>query len=134
MRLESSNVMGDPREISCNRGTMELRGGTNRKRQSQRESTVIIRSGALSKMRRAIVSSESAHPVIIFVVMDVIRSQRCLRKRALKAKLYRSLQRKREQRRTLSVKTYELCGPHQQHDMTYSYFNQMTQSVRGTVK
>lgn len=34
-----------------------------------------------------------AHPVIIVVVMEVIRCQRCLRKRALKAKLYRSLQR-----------------------------------------
>ena len=34
---------------------------------------------------------ESAHPVIILVVMDVIRCQRCLRKRALKAKLYSSL-------------------------------------------
>lgn len=36
---------------------------------------------------------EKTHPVIIFVVIDVIRCQRCLRKRALKAKLYRSLQR-----------------------------------------
>lgn len=26
MRLESSNDMGDPREISCSSGTMELRG------------------------------------------------------------------------------------------------------------
>lgn len=35
MRLESSNDMGDPREISCNSGTMELRKQTERKRLSQ---------------------------------------------------------------------------------------------------
>lgn len=33
--------------------------------------------------------------MIIFVVMEVIRYQRCLRKRALKAKLYRSLEERR---------------------------------------
>lgn len=30
MRLESSNDMGDPREISCSSGTMELRGQRDR--------------------------------------------------------------------------------------------------------
>lgn len=37
----------------------------------------------------------AAHPVIILVVMEVIRYQRCRRKRALKAKLYRSLEERR---------------------------------------
>ncbi len=36
MRLESSNDMGDPREISCSSGTMELRGQTESKRPSMR--------------------------------------------------------------------------------------------------
>lgn len=34
----------------------------------------------------------ASYPVIILVVMEVIRCQRCLRNRVLKAKLYRSLQ------------------------------------------
>lgn len=46
-----------------------------------------------SKDKNRIVNVRVAHPVIILVVMEVMRCQRCLRKRALKAKLYRSLQR-----------------------------------------
>lgn len=37
MRLESSKDMGDPREITCSSGTMELRGQTDRQRISQQE-------------------------------------------------------------------------------------------------
>lgn len=40
MRLESSYDMGDPREISCSSGTMELRGQTERRRLSQQKQTV----------------------------------------------------------------------------------------------
>lgn len=36
MRLESSYDMGDPREITCSSGTMELMGETDRKTQSMR--------------------------------------------------------------------------------------------------
>lgn len=39
------------------------------------------------------------HPVIILVFIDVIKYQRCLRKRALKAKLYKSLKKKRQKDR-----------------------------------
>ena len=81
-----------------------------------------------------IISFELAHPVIILVVMEVIRCQRCLRKRALKAKLYRSLQRTKTDRGTLDLNTCfdKEHVSHQQDDT--SYFNQMTQSVKTTVK
>lgn len=38
------------------------------------------------------------HPVIILVFIDVIKYQRCLRKRALKAKLYKSLKKKKDKK------------------------------------
>lgn len=54
-----------------------------------------------------IISFLSAYPVIILVVMEVIRCQRCLRKRALKAKLYRSLEREKRKR---DIKSKHLLG------------------------
>lgn len=38
--------------------------------------------------------THSTYPVIIRVVIDDMRNQRCLRNRALKARLYRTLRRK----------------------------------------
>lgn len=71
------------------------------------------------------------HPVIILVFMDVIRCQRCLRKRALKAKLYRSLPPQKHIK-----KTYLFWLNALQHGSIWNTFRlfQMIQLVREAIQ
>lgn len=89
MRLESSKDMGDPREMSWSSGTMELSGAEGRRGGMSQQGRLTFGFHTLNMCYFffSFRSTIPAHPVIIFVVMEVIRYQRCLRKRALKAKL-----------------------------------------------